>query len=182
MTDLQRRHFSASPNIMKVHQLDDNKHRIISSPPHPAPRPPGSPHLPGSPHPKDTAPLPPTSSLHHHHRGPSSLTTTSTCPAPTCLCAATPSDLDIDRVRLLRNTMAPYIDMLVTNSSFWPAESARSSNGGSMAPALLLPSSTYLERLATNPSSLRSFMRAFLPPEQQNLHKMHRVLREPRRR
>jgi hypothetical protein len=41
-----------------------------------------------------------------------SLLTTSTCPSPTCPCAATPPDLDIDRVRPLNNTMAPYTQHL----------------------------------------------------------------------
>ncbi|ERF68185.1 hypothetical protein EPUS_05266 [Endocarpon pusillum Z07020] len=43
---------------------------------------------------------------------------------------------------------------------------------------MLLPSFTYFERLSTDRPYLRSFIRAFLLPERQNLHKMHSVLPE----
>lgn len=67
---------------------------------------------------------------------------------------------------------------MITNSSFLPAETVRGSNEGRAASALLLPSFTYFERPATDHASLRSFVRAFLLPERQNLHKMHSVLSE----
>jgi hypothetical protein len=51
-----------------------------------------------------------------------------------------------------------------------------------MASALLLPSFTYFARLSTDPSSLRSFIRASLLPKEQNLHRMHHVLPESTRK
>ncbi len=51
-----------------------------------------------------------------------------------------------------------------------------------MASALLLPSFNYLDRLSTSPSSLRSFIRAFLLPKGQDLNKMHNVLPERSRK
>ena len=48
---------------------------------------------------------------------PSRQTTTipyiSTCPSPTCECASTPPDLDIDRKTPLLNTMAPYSEQVI---------------------------------------------------------------------
>jgi len=38
---------------------------------------------------------------------------TATCPSPTCECAATPPDLDIDRKTPLLNTMATYSEQVV---------------------------------------------------------------------
>lgn len=39
--------------------------------------------------------------------------TTATCPSPTCECAATPPDLDIDRKTPLLNTMAAYSEQVI---------------------------------------------------------------------
>jgi len=39
--------------------------------------------------------------------------TTSKCPEPTCQCAATPPDLDIDRKLPLNGSMAPYAQHVV---------------------------------------------------------------------
>jgi hypothetical protein len=64
-------------------------------------------------------PLPKRCQLSHAARAyrssPScpSLPTIPTCPAPTCPCARTPPNLDIDRARPLRNTMAPHAQHLV---------------------------------------------------------------------
>lgn len=38
---------------------------------------------------------------------------TQTCPSPTCECAATPPDLDIDRKSPLLNTMAAYSEQVI---------------------------------------------------------------------
>ncbi|KAF9701016.1 hypothetical protein EKO04_000209 [Ascochyta lentis] len=46
---------------------------------------------------------------------------TESCPAPTCACAPTPADLDIDRTTPLLNTMAPYAEqvLLCTGKEDW---------------------------------------------------------------
>lgn len=46
---------------------------------------------------------------------------TESCPSPTCACAPTPSDLDIDRKTPLLNTMAPYTEqvLLCTGKEDW---------------------------------------------------------------
>lgn len=38
---------------------------------------------------------------------------TQSCPLPTCKCASTPPDLDIDRKTPLLNTMAPYAEQVI---------------------------------------------------------------------
>lgn len=43
----------------------------------------------------------------------STIPTTATCPSPSCACASTPPDLDIDRETPLLNTMAAYSEQVV---------------------------------------------------------------------
>jgi hypothetical protein len=52
-----------------------------------------------------------------------SISTTPTCPSPTCACASTPPDLDIDRKTPLLNTMAAYSEQVImcTGTSDWPS-------------------------------------------------------------
>jgi hypothetical protein len=42
-----------------------------------------------------------------------SIPTTASCPSPTCECASTPPDLDIDRKTPLLNTMAAYSEQVI---------------------------------------------------------------------
>jgi hypothetical protein len=67
-------------------------------------------------------PLRPRSTAHSFRRCKSSMIpTTQTCPSPTCACASTPPDLDIDRTTPLLNTMAPYARhvVLCTGKADW---------------------------------------------------------------
>ncbi|KZM24645.1 aminoacyl-tRNA editing [Ascochyta rabiei] len=49
---------------------------------------------------------------------------TESCPAPTCACASTPADLDIDRKTPLLNTMAPYAEqvLICTGKEDWTSK------------------------------------------------------------
>lgn len=67
------------------------------------------------------------------HRPQSSIPYTPTCPAPTCPCASTPPDLDIDRKTPLLNTMASYTEqvLICTGKEDWSSriEDEQSSAG-----------------------------------------------------
>ncbi|KAF2128816.1 hypothetical protein P153DRAFT_423297 [Dothidotthia symphoricarpi CBS 119687] len=61
----------------------------------------------------------------------STIPVTQTCPSPTCACAATPADLDIDRAAPLLNTMAAYAQHVVvcTGKEDWSSNIEQEEGG-----------------------------------------------------